>query len=242
MSPGRGRTQFSHDVGQLSRAPGLFRPYLRHNCVTSANGPTGNKGGTGATGFQGNQSGESHRGHGNRNSHGAAGGRAYDDEYGGICAATGPSVSWVTQIHSTVSGVIELSARVSHLGFGDHQTLTWCVSDNAQPPTTGVILARHGDGNSGGARSGQGCWTNIRGRHTRVLVDTTSWPDGVRLIVVSATGAVGTVTTSTGLNFLTANSAGARGATGATGSTGDAGHTSTTGPSGATGATGKPGN
>ena len=206
----------AHRVLSAARAGGfdLTPPFL-----TGATGASGTTGDTGIT---------------------VDGGR-YHDGYGLLSGSTGPTVTWQTQFDSTVSGVVELRANVSHLGFGDSQTLTWCVADNSAPLGTGLSLALDGDGDSNGAPAGPGCWTSNHGRHMRFLADTTQWADGSQSLVVSVTDAVGTTTTNTALSFMAANSAGPTGATGATGATGVTGPTGPTGSTGVSGVTGPTG-
>jgi hypothetical protein len=205
--------------------------------ATGTLGVTGSSGATGATGVTGaggrhHQRHDGHRGLGGWNDH---------EGYGLNSGSTSPIVTWQTQFDSTVSGVAELSADVSHLGFGDSQTLTWCVTDNGVPLNTGLGLVPDGEGGSNGAAAGPGCWSSNHGRIMRFLADTTRWADGSQSLVVSVTDAVGVTTTSTALNFVAANTAGPTGPTGATGVTGPTGATGPTGPRGPTGPTGPTG-
>jgi collagen type VII alpha len=215
---------------------------------TGVTGPTGTSGPTGASGVTGAGDGTGQQGH--HGDEGQAGGYGDDDGYGLGNSTNGPRVVWNTQFDSTVSGVVELRADVSHLGYGDRQTLTWCVSDNSKPLTTGLTLSQHSEGKSSGTPAGPGCWTSTQGRHLRFVADTSQWADGAQSLVVSVTDALGTVTTSTALTFVTANSAGptgptgvtgVTGATGVSGATGDWGATGTTGPTGPTGDSGATG-
>jgi hypothetical protein len=211
--------------------------------VTGVIGPSGSVGVTGSSGATGvisiagpfGPTGNSGRHHGGQVEWGD------DVGYGLNGGSNGPAVTWQTQFDSTVSGVADLRAGVSHLGFGDDQTLTWCISDNGASLSTGLSLAPDGAGDSYGASAGPGCWTSNHGLHMNFVADTTQWADGSQSLVVSVTDAVGTRTTSTSLTFVTANSAGPTGATGVTGVTGVTGPTGVsgvTGPSGVSGATG----
>jgi len=196
--------------------------------VVGPTGPTGPSGVVGTTGYSGVTGPTGATGVGFGEHHGGQGGYGDDDGYGLNAGNNGPVVTWETQIQATVTGTIELSARVSHLGFGDSQSLTWCVTDNGTPVSTGLSLPTDNDGDASGVAAGVGCWTSTHGRHLRLLADTSKWSDGSHSLVVSVTDAVATTTTSTALTFLTANT-GVTGATGATGATG------VTGPTGLTG-------
>lgn len=198
---------------------------------TGVTGPTGWTGATGATGV----TGPTGPGTGDRGSGQGQGRRGDDDGYGLRGPTSGPVVRWDTSFWSTVSGVVELRAKLSHLGFGASQMLTWCVSDNGQALTKGVTLALDGDrgaSGTGGASAGPGCWTSTHGDHLRFVADTPKWADGQHSLVVTVTDSVGTVATSAPLSFMTANSSIPTGATGATGATGVTG---VTGPTGVTG-------
>lgn len=178
---------------------------------------------------------------------GGNGGFGDDDGDGLGTTTSAPVVTWDTQFESMVSGVVELEARISHLGFGTSQALTWCVTDNGQPVTSGLRIALDHDNDSNGTAAGPGCWTSTNGDHIRFAADTSQWTDGSHSLVVTSTDAVGTMTTSTALNFVTFNGPGATGAmgdagsTGSTGVTGDSGATGPYGNSGVTGSTGDSG-
>jgi hypothetical protein len=220
------------DLTGVTGATGVTGP-------TGPTGPTGVSGTTGASGVTGAGDGTGQQGH--HGNDGQGGGYGDDDGYGLGNLANGPRVVWDTQFDSTVSGVVQLRADVSHLGFGDRQTLTWCVSDNSKPLTTGLTLSQESDGKTSGTPAGPGCWTSTQGRHLRIVADTSQWADGAQSLVVSVTDALGTVTTSTALTFVTANSAGPTGPTGVTGVTGVSGETGDWGATGATGPTGPTG-
>ena len=202
--------------------------------ATGFTGPTGWTGATGATGPTGAGSGDQGNGQG-------PGAHSDDDGYGLSQPSSAPTVSWDTSFQSTVSGVIDLRARLSHLGLGVTQMLTWCVSDNGQAVTAGLSLSLDSDHHASDAPAGPGCWTSTRGDHMRFVADTSKWADGQHSLVVTVTDSVGTVATSAPLSFMTANSSGAVGATGSTGGTGSTGATGSTGSTGATGATGPTG-
>ena len=202
--------------------------------ATGFTGPTGWTGATGATGPTGAGSGDQGNGQG-------PGAHSDDDGYGLSQPSSAPTVSWDTSFQLTVSGVIDLRARLSHLGLGVTQMLTWCVSDNGQAVTAGLSLSLDSDHHASDAPAGPGCWTSTRGDHMRFVADTSKWADGQHSLVVTVTDSVGTVATSAPLSFMTANSSGAVGATGSTGGTGSTGATGSTGSTGATGATGPTG-
>ena len=202
--------------------------------ATGFTGPTGWTGATGATGPTGAGSGDQGNGQG-------PGAHSDDDGYGLSQPSSAPTVRWDTSFQSTVSGVIDLRARLSHLGLGVTQMLTWCVSDNGQAVTAGLSLSLDSDHHASDAPAGPGCWTSTRGDHMRFVADTSKWADGQHSLVVTVTDSVGTVATSAPLSFMTANSSGAVGATGSTGGTGSTGATGSTGSTGATGATGPTG-
>lgn len=194
--------------------------------AVGSTGATGATGTTGAPGFPG--AGGHHHG----------GGWGEEDGYGSENPSSAPVVTWQSQFDSTVSGVVDLSAHVSHLGFGDSQTLMWCVSDNGSPVTTGLTAVLNGESDSRATAAGQGCWTSAQGRNINLVADTTLWADGSHSLVMSVTDAVGASATSSSLDLLTANSAGPSGAAGVTGSFGVTGSSGDTGSSGATGVTG----
>ncbi len=77
--------------------------------ATGATGVTGVSGATGSTGATGSfGSGD----------HGARGHAGWDDDSYGLGSATsGPVVTWESQFEWTVSGVVDLRARISRLGF-----------------------------------------------------------------------------------------------------------------------------
>ena len=205
--------------------------------VTGVSGPTGwtgASGWTGATGVTG-VSGPTGPGSGDQ---GIGQGSSGDDDSYGLGPTSAPVVSWDTSFQSTVSGVVELEAKLSHLGLGASQMLTWCVSDNAKAVTTGLSLALDGDNDASGVAAGPGCWTSTHGDHVRFVADTTKWTDGQHSLVVTVTDSVGTVATSAALSFMTANAAGPTGPTGPTGTSGATGVSGVTGPTGPSGTTG----
>jgi hypothetical protein len=193
-------------------------------------GPSGPTAPTGPTGATGNAGAPTDRG-----------GGSDDGGYGLNAGTTGPLVRWRSEVSSTVSGVVKLGASVSHLGFGETQTLTWCVSDNGAPVGKGLSLSLEGGTETQGASVSAGCWTSNRGRHMKFVADTTQWADGSHSLVVVVTDAVGAKATSAPLNFVTTNNPGSTGSTGTTGSTGPTGASGTTGSTGPTGASGSTG-
>ncbi len=198
---------------------------------TGSTGPSGPTAPTGATGATGNGGAPTDRG-----------GGSDDGGYGLNAGATGPLVRWRSEVSSTVSGVVKLGASVSHLGFGETQTLTWCVSDNGAPVGKGLSLSLEGARETQGASVSAGCWTSNRGRHMKFVADTTQWADGSHSLVVVVTDAVGAKAISAPLNFVTTTNPGSAGTTGSTGPTGASGSTGPTGDTGPTGTTGVTGN